>query len=99
MPENPAERSAHARIAALARVAAEPSGEAMTARARRAFAESFYAATDPALPERERLRQAEAARKLHYQRLARLSVKARRAAAAAAELSDQAVSAARQLAS
>lgn len=91
MPATPEERSAHAQVAALARVAQEPSGAAMTAKARRTFWESFYAATDPALPETERRRQAEAARRLHYVRLSQRAVRARRRAAGAlAELGEAA---------
>lgn len=63
------ERSQRARIAALARSAQEPSGTAMTAAARRTFRQGFYDRTDPALPEAERQRQADAAYKLHMTRL------------------------------
>lgn len=69
MPSDSRERSQRARIAALARSAQEPSGTAMTAKARQAFLDSFYARTDPELPERERQRQASARYRLHMTRL------------------------------
>lgn len=56
----------------------------MTAAARRAFQESFYTQTDPGLPERERRRQAEAARAAYYQRLSLRAAQARRRLRAAA---------------
>lgn len=84
MAESPEERSAHAQLAALSRSAREPSGAAMTARARETFLNKFYDATDPALPEVERHRQADAARRAHFVRLARASVRARRAVREAA---------------
>lgn len=48
---------------------------------RAAFRDSFERIVDPhnELPERERLRRAEAARRAHYARLARLSAVARKA--------------------
>lgn len=51
-----------------------------TAKARRAFLDSFLDLVDPqrTLPEPERLRRAEAARKAHFTRLALASAKARR---------------------
>lgn len=51
-----------------------------TERARATFRDGFQRLVDPhnELPERERLRRAEAARKAHYARLARLSAVARR---------------------
>ena len=51
-----------------------------TAKARKTFLDSFLDQVDPdrALPERERLRRAESARKAHFTRLAYLSAKARR---------------------
>ena len=61
----------------------------MTEKARAAFAQRFYDQTDPELPPAERLRQAEAARRLHYARLARRSVAARqRLRQAAGELAE-----------
>jgi hypothetical protein len=69
MPSEDRERSQRARIAALTRVAQEPSGTAMTEKARSAFWQSFYDRTDPELPEAERVRQADAARRLHMTRL------------------------------
>lgn len=84
MAESPSERRAHARLAALSRVAHEPSGAAMTAAARDAFRQRFYDATDPALPEGERARQADAARRAFYVDLSRRAAKARRRLAQAA---------------
>src|SRR5256885_603857 len=78
MPETPAERRIHARAAALSRVAQEPSGARMTENARNAFRQRFYDNTDPSLPEQERRRQAEAARRLFYVDLARKASAARR---------------------
>lgn len=86
MPSDATERSQRATIAALARVAREPSGTAMTAKARRTFWESFYDETDANLPERERQRQAEAARRLHMTRLShKAAVKRKRASIAQSE--------------
>lgn len=52
-----------------------------TRKARAAFRDAFERMVDPhnELPERERLRRAEAARRAHYARLARLSAMARKA--------------------
>jgi len=94
MPSEDRERSQRARIAALARVAREPSGTAMTDKARSAFRRSFYDQTDPGLPEADRQRQADAAYRLHMTRLShraaltrrREAEAARAAARAAAEL-------------
>lgn len=51
-----------------------------TQRARAAFRDAFERMVDPhgMLPERERLRRAEAARRAHYARMARLSAAARK---------------------
>lgn len=51
-----------------------------TAKARRTFLESFVDKVDPhrKLPEAERLRRAESARRAHFTRLALASAKARR---------------------
>lgn len=56
-----------------------------TAKARETFLSQFERQVDPegVLPEAERLRRAEAARKAHMTRLAYLSAKARRAKAEA----------------
>jgi hypothetical protein len=80
-PEN--ERSQRARIAALARSAQEPNGTAMTEKARSAFWQRFYDATDASLPEAERQRQADAARRLHMTRLSHRAAIARSRLAAA----------------
>lgn len=99
MPATPQERSAHARIAALTRVAQEPSGAAMTAKARATFEQSFYDRTDPALPHEERLRQARALKSLHYTELSRRAVIARRQAlTAVSAMADAAVELASALA-
>ncbi len=50
----------------------------MTDKARSAFWRSFYDRTDPELPEAERQRQAEAARKLHMTRLSHKAALKRR---------------------
>lgn len=90
MPFSPAERSEHARIAALTRSAREPSGTAMTEQARQTFWDSFLTGhqcracpaviIDQSLPADQRQRQAAAARAAHFSRIAR---GARRAAASA----------------
>lgn len=80
------QRSEIARLGGLARTAAAPSGTAMTETARRAFRDSFYNATDPELPARERERQAEAAYRAHMLELSRKARAARRARAKAALL-------------
>lgn len=77
-------------MAALTRSSREPSGTAMTDKARQVFWDSFQdghtcalceaAVIDQALPAAERARQAVALRTLHYSRIAR---NARRAAASA----------------
>lgn len=77
------ERSQRARIAALARVAQEPSGTAMTNKARSAFWQSFYDRTDEQLPAAERVRQADAARRLHMTRLSHKAALARQRLAVA----------------
>lgn len=95
MPSSDTERSQHARIAALSRVAREPSGTAMTETARRSFRDSFNTGhscsmcgtvtIDQALPDAERRRMAEAAYRLHMTRLShRRTVMRGRAAAATA---------------
>ena len=83
MPSEDDERTQRARIAALTRVAQEPSGTAMTEKARSAFWQSFYDRTDSALPEAERERQASAARRLHMTRLSHKAALARRRLATA----------------
>lgn len=90
MPSESTERSQRARMAALARVAQEPSGTAMTERARRSFRDSFYDRTDPELPHAERQRQADAAYKLHMTRLSHRAALARQRATAAVQSAIQA---------
>lgn len=77
---DPGERSLQARYAAYTRWSREDPTE-NTARARRGLNEKFRREADPnnELPEAERQRRAECARKAYYQRLALASVKARRA--------------------
>ena len=60
----------------------------VTVKARETFRDSFEREVDPdfVLPEAERLRRAEHARKAHYARLALKSVEARRAAKEAANV-------------
>jgi len=67
-----------ARIGGLAR-SAQYDGAEMTAAARSAFRDRFLTQVDPdgRLPEVERLRRAEAARKLFYAQLALKSAKVR----------------------
>ena len=74
---SPAERSLRARIGAHSVHAA---GRTNTAPARAAFFESFIDRVDPdrTLPEAERLRRAEHARRAHMLKLALLSARARR---------------------
>jgi hypothetical protein len=71
-------RSQRARIAALTRWSREDPGPA-TKKARDGFNASFEREVDPEgiLPEPERLRRAEAAKKAHFARLAMRSAKAR----------------------
>lgn len=79
MPSSESARSQHARIAALSRVAREPSGTAMTEKARRTFRDSFdtghscalcgTVTIDPGAPAAERRRRAEAAYRAHMTRL------------------------------
>lgn len=84
MPLDAADRQQISRMGGLARSASAPSGAAVSAPARAAFLQSFYDKTDPSLPEEERQRQAEAARRLHMTRLSRKAAAARREAASAA---------------
>lgn len=86
MPSSPSARSQQAKIAALTRSSREPSGAAMTERARRKFTDSFYEKTDPALPEAERRRQADAAYRAHMRSIARRPAVMRRKAGDAAEV-------------
>lgn len=77
----PFQSSAHARIAALSRVAKEPSGEAMTRQARTKFRDSFAiehvncpygckdTVIDQTLPAKERKRMADAAFAAHMGRI------------------------------
>lgn len=77
----------HSSVASLAgrlgglRLAATHDPTEYTAAARQAFRQRFLDAIPTDLPEGERLRRAEAARRAHYTRLALLSVKARQARA------------------
>jgi hypothetical protein len=80
----PAERVMRARMAAYTLHARYDPRETTKA-ARRAFNQRFLDQVDPdrRLPERERLRRAEAARRAHFARLAYLSARSRRARGAA----------------
>jgi hypothetical protein len=80
---SPAQRAHLRSIAALGGLArsAKYDGVEMTAAARSTYRASFIDRVDPdrVLPEAERLRRAEAARRLHFARMAYESAKARRA--------------------
>jgi hypothetical protein len=80
MSLSPAERSMRARIAAYTLHSTHDSA-ALTAPARAAFKSKFERQVDPegVLPEPERRRRAEAARKAYMTRLAYLSARARAA--------------------
>jgi hypothetical protein len=75
---SPQQRTLRARLAAYRLHATHDSRE-VTTPARRAFLARFEAEVDPhhRLPERERLRRAECARKAYFTKLALLSAKAR----------------------
>lgn len=77
---SPAERSLRGRLAAHASWSRTADPTARTANARQAFRDRFEREVDPLgeLPEPERRRRAESARKAHYTRLALLSAQARR---------------------
>lgn len=77
---DPDEMALRGRIGAY-RLHASRDPRETTRNARAAFRDAFERMVDPQnqLPERERLRRAEAARHAHYARLARLSAVARRA--------------------
>lgn len=76
----PSERSLRARIAAHESWAKTLDPASRTAPGRNAFLKQFEVQVDPhgQLPELERLRRAEHARKAHFSRLAFASAKARR---------------------
>ncbi len=75
----PSDRVLAARLAALTRWSAQDPVEGTSA-ARKAFNDRFARQVDPdgVLPEAERLRRAEAARKAYFTRLALKSAQARR---------------------
>lgn len=77
----------------LARSARAPSGAAVSEKARNAFWQSFYDQTDPQLPEAERVRMANAARKLHMTELSRNAARKRSRAAQAAREAQEATAA------
>jgi hypothetical protein len=101
------ERSRHARIAALTRSANEPSGTAMTARARESFRDSFLTRHECDLcglveipegtPDAERQRRADAAYTAHMTRLSQRAAVARRRAAGHLAEADQAEAELQQL--
>lgn len=75
------ERALRSRIGGYRRWANVTDRSAATAKSRAAFLTRFYADTDPKLPEKVRLQQAEAARKAYFADLAYRSARARRKAA------------------
>lgn len=99
MPSENTERSQRARIAALARVSREPSGTAMTERARRSFRDSFYVRhecglcgvveIDQDLPAAERQRMGDAAYRLHMTKVSHRAALARARAAGNAAAADK----------
>jgi hypothetical protein len=99
MALNESDRQQISRMGGLARSAQAPSGAAVSEAARNAFWQGFYDRTDPELPEGERIRQANAARKLHMMQLSRRAAAKRRQAAeasrAAAEASEAEIAALR----
>ena len=76
---DPQARHQIAALGAMSKWAKEPDPASATAAARAKFAEKFYEATDPALPEAQRRRMAEYARRAYFQRLSLASAKARQA--------------------
>lgn len=76
---DPAEMARRGRLGAL-KLHATHDSKAISAHARKAFRESFEHKVDPdgVLPEAERTRRAEFARREHYTRMARKSVESRR---------------------
>jgi len=84
VPLTPSERSMRARIAAHA-VHAKYDSRDLTANARKSFLSRFEREVDPdgVLPEAERIRRAEHARKAYFQQLAYKSARARRRASEA----------------
>lgn len=101
------ERSQRARIAALARSAAEPSGTAMTERARQTFRDSFLTRHQcdmcglveipEGAPDAERQRRADAAYSAHMTRLSQRAAVSRRRAAGHLAEADQAEAELQQL--
>jgi hypothetical protein len=89
MSGNPSDRILRARLGGFAR-AAKYSGDDLTGPARRGFEQRFLREVDPdnLLPEHERERRAEAARKAHMTKLALRSAQARRRAADARRRAD-----------
>ena len=90
----PSDRRLAAQIAANSRWSREDPKhpDAAPARARAGLEQKFLREVDPdgELPEPERIRRAECARRAYYQRLALASAKARRARKAAAPAPDAA---------
>ncbi|HXC83854.1 MAG TPA: hypothetical protein VNV62_18555 [Trebonia sp.] len=93
MAPSESDRQQIARMGGLAKSAQAPSSTAVTQAARNAFWQGFYERTDPELPEKERIRQADAARKLHMMRLSRKAAAKRRQAAEAAAAAREATEA------
>jgi len=80
-PLTPRERTLRARLAAHSRWAQDDPREG-TSKARKTFYDSFLTKVDPdgVLPEAERQRRAESARKAHYTKMALASARSRRRA-------------------
>jgi hypothetical protein len=85
----PRQRSLRARRAALIRWSLDDPTE-LAAKGQAGLLRKFYDQTDPALPEAERQRRAEAARRAHMTGLAFKSSKARRKRAARPDTRDAA---------
>ena len=86
MPATSSERSLHARLAAQTLHSKYDSRD-LTANARKTFLQRFEDEVDPdrELPEDERIRRAESARRAYFTRLALKSAQARRKAATGGE--------------
>jgi hypothetical protein len=78
MPDTQPQRHLRARLGGLA-LAAQRDPREYTSKAREVFRDSFLNAQPPDLPEAERVRRAEASRRLYFTRLAMRSAQARAA--------------------
>lgn len=97
MPDSNSDRTLRARKAALSRSAVTP-GHEISAPARAARLQKYYDQTDPALPEHERQRQADAALRRDMTELSLRAAAARKLAAGAAAAAERVIDAARDLA-